>query len=70
MHFSVTDVNNDVRRTAAICLGFILFKQYEDMPKFLKLLGLSYNPHVRYGTALALGIGCAGTGYKEAIELI
>lgn len=33
----------------------------------MKLLKLSYNPHIRYGTAIALGISCAGTSYVDAI---
>ena len=33
-------------------------------------MSLSYNPHVRYGTALALGIGCAGTHYKDALDML
>jgi hypothetical protein len=28
----------------------------------VQLLAESYNPHVRYGATLALGIACAGTG--------
>ncbi len=36
----------------------------------MKLLSLSYNPHVRYGTALALGIGCANTMCSDAINMI
>lgn len=36
----------------------------------MKLLSLSYNPHVRYGTALALGIACAGTQFREAIDML
>lgn len=30
----------------------------------------SYNPHVRYGEALAVGISCAGTRLSEAIWLV
>jgi 26S proteasome regulatory subunit N2 len=33
-------------------------------------LSESYNPHVRYGATLALGISCAGTGSMDAIELL
>jgi len=40
------------------------------MPKILSLLAMSYNPHVRYGAAIALGIACAGTGYQEALNMI
>lgn len=36
----------------------------------MKLLSVSYNAHTRYGTALALGIACAGTGYKEALDIL
>jgi len=36
----------------------------------VKLLAESYNPHVRYGATVAVGISCAATGLKEALELI
>lgn len=52
------------------CLGFVLCKQPEQCPKVVSLLSESYNPHVRYGACLALGISCAGTGLKEAIEIL
>ena len=51
-------------------LGFLLFKQPEHCPGVVQLLIESYNPHVRYGAAMALGIACAGTGNKEALSLI
>jgi len=36
----------------------------------VSLLAESYNPHVRYGATLALGISCAGSGLKEAVDLL
>lgn len=36
----------------------------------VELLAESYNPHVRYGATMALGIACAGTGLDEAIDLL
>jgi len=30
----------------------------------------SYNPHVRYGAAMALGVACSGLGSKEALGLL
>lgn len=70
LHVAVSDVSDDVRRAAVTNLGFLLFRQPEQCPKVVSLLTESYNPHVRYGACLALGISCAGTGMKEAIELL
>jgi len=67
---AVSDVNDDVRRAAVIGLGFLLFRTPEQCPSVVSLLAESYNPHVRYGAAMALGIACSGTGSKEAIALI
>lgn len=36
----------------------------------VKYLAESYNPHLRYGAALAVGIGCAGSGSQEALRLL
>ena len=50
---------------------FLLFKQPPDhCPGVVQLLSESYNLHVRYGAAMALGIACAGTGNTEALGLI
>lgn len=38
--------------------------------KMVKLLSISYSPHVRYGTAFGIGIACAGTCNSEAYELL
>uniref|UniRef100_A0A8C5K7G8 26S proteasome non-ATPase regulatory subunit 1 n=1 Tax=Jaculus jaculus TaxID=51337 RepID=A0A8C5K7G8_JACJA len=70
LHVAVSDVNDDVRRAAVESLGFILFRTPEQCPSVVSLLSESYNPHVHYGAALALGICCAGTGNKEAINLL
>lgn len=70
LHVAVSDVNDDVRRVAVMSLGFILFRKYQSVPRMVELLSESYNPHVRYGAAMALGISCAGTGLDEAVDLL
>lgn len=70
LHTAVSDVNDDVRRVAVMSLGFILFRKPGSVPRMVELLAESYNPHVRYGSAMALGISCAGTGLDEAIDLV
>ena len=70
LHVAVSDVNDDVRRIAVMSLGFILFRKPGSVPRMVELLSESYNPHVRYGSAMALGIACAGTGLPEAIDLL
>ncbi|GAA5903602.1 hypothetical protein JCM6882_002998 [Rhodosporidiobolus microsporus] len=70
LHVAVSDVNDDVRRAAVTALGFLLFRNPTQVPRIVQLLSESYNPHVRYGSALALGISCAGTGLEDAIDLL
>lgn len=70
LHVAVSDVSDDVRRMAVMSLGFILFRKPSSVPRMVELLSESYNPHVRYGAAMALGISCAGTGLDEAIDLL
>ncbi|OQV16508.1 26S proteasome non-ATPase regulatory subunit 1 [Hypsibius exemplaris] len=70
LHVAVSDTDNDVRRSAVIGIGFLLFRHPEQCPSAVDLLAESYNPHVRYGAALALGIACAGTGSREAIAIL
>lgn len=40
------------------------FRTPEQCPSVVSLLSESYNPHVRCGAAMALGICCAGSGNK------
>jgi 26S proteasome regulatory subunit N2 len=70
LHVAVSDVSDDVRRVAVMSLGFVLFRKPGSVPRMVELLAESYNPHVRYGAAMALGIACAGTGLHEAIDLL
>lgn len=70
LHFAVSDVSDDVRRAAVMSLGFVLFRKPGSVPRMVELLSESYNPHVRYGATMALGIACAGTGLDEAIDLL
>lgn len=48
----------------------LCYRTPEQCPSVVSLLAESYNPHVRYGAAMALGIACAGTGLREAIALL
>ncbi|KAI8802866.1 armadillo-type protein [Cladochytrium replicatum] len=70
LHFAVSDVNDDVRRAAVTSIGFLLFKNHKQVPRIVQLLSESYNPHVRYGATLALGISCAGTGLEDALAIL
>ncbi len=63
-------MSDDVRRAAVTSLGFLLFRNPTQVPRIVQLLSESYNPHVRYGSTLALGIACAGTGLDEAVDLL
>ena len=67
LHIAVSDVSDDVRRAAVTCLGFVLANVPEQVPRVVSLLAASYNPHVRYGSALAVGIACAA-GATEKIR--
>lgn len=70
LHYSVSDVSDDVKRAALMNLGFVLFRRPERIPDLVKQLAESYNPHIRYGAAFAVGIGCSGTGLSEALKLL
>lgn len=67
---AVSDVSDDVRRAALTALGFVLHKTPQSCPHLVALLTDSFNPHVRYGASMALGISCAGTALPEAISLL
>ncbi|CAL1695273.1 unnamed protein product [Somion occarium] len=70
LHIAVSDTSDDVRRAAVTSLAFLLFKNPSSVPRIVQLLSESYNPHVRSGATLALGIACAGTGLQDAVEIL
>ncbi|KAJ8613238.1 hypothetical protein CTAYLR_004534 [Chrysophaeum taylorii] len=70
LHVAVSDVSDDVRRAAVTNIGFLLFRQPRKVPTLVNLLAESFNPHVRYGACLAIGIACAGSGDSDALELV
>ncbi|KAG9314283.1 26S proteasome regulatory complex non-ATPase subcomplex Rpn2 Psmd1 subunit [Chiua virens] len=70
LHIAVSDTSDDVRRAAVTSLAFLLFKSPSQVPRIVQLLSESYNPHVRCGATLALGIACAGTGMQDAVEIL
>lgn len=62
LRYAVTDVSDDVRRAAVMNLGFVLLGVPDQCPAIVSQLARSYNAHLRYGAAMAVGIACAGTG--------
>lgn len=47
LSFAVSDVSDDVRRAAVLCLGFVLMNVPHQCPRIVALLAESFNPHVR-----------------------
>ncbi|CAM9505548.1 unnamed protein product, partial [Discosporangium mesarthrocarpum] len=70
LHVAVSDVSDDVRLAAVTCLGFVLFRTPEQVPRLVSLLAESFNSHMRFGACMAIGISCAGTGLREAIDVL
>merc|ERR1719379_3146946 len=72
LHFSVSDVNDDVRRMAVLSLGFVMCNDPKQLPKVVKLISESYNAHVRYAAALSIGLACAGRAsmIPEAVAVL
>jgi 26S proteasome regulatory subunit N2 len=51
-------------------LGLVLGNNPQDLPKLLNLISTSFNPHLRYGACMAIGICCASSGQKSAYEML
>jgi len=73
LHVAVSDVDDDVRRSAVMAIGFVLANQPAQVPRVVSLLSESWNPHVRYGACMAVGVACAGgtgTWRADALALL
>lgn len=70
LHSAVSDLSDDVRRAAVIALGFVLCNRAKQVPKIVELLSESCHAHVRYGSAMAIGVACNGTGLPAAVEIL
>merc|ERR1711879_120431 len=70
LDLAVSDVSDDVRRAATTSIGFVFANKPDEVPELMRLLAKSYNPFVRYGSACALAIACAGTANKDAWKLL
>lgn len=66
----VKDTFDDVRRNAAIMIGFVACMDPNLCYEMLKILIESHNPHVRYGVVMALGVAAAGTGNAKIIKVL
>jgi len=70
LSLAASDVSDDVRRSAVMSMGYLMLNDYDNMFKVIGLLCVSFNAHVRYGAAMALGIACANTCHPEAIKIL
>jgi 26S proteasome regulatory subunit N2 len=70
LSIAASDVSDDVRRAAVLNIGFVMLNQHEKVPKIINLLINSYNSQVRFGAAMAIGISCAGTNFKDAMTAL
>lgn len=70
MNIAVRDTSDDVRRNAVTMIGIVSFKSPQQCNEITKALRDSYNPHIRYGVAMALGIAAGGTGDSDIIEAL
>lgn len=56
--------------TKPVCFTLFDNQDPQQCPRVVRNLSESYNPHVRYGAALAAGIACAGSASPSAISLV
>ncbi|KAL7672402.1 hypothetical protein ACOME3_007289 [Neoechinorhynchus agilis] len=71
LSWAVNDVSDDVRRAACEGIGFVMYERNAYMIlNIVNLLKESYNPHVRFGACVALGISCMSSGNQEIVDAL
>lgn len=70
LQVTVRDTSDDVRRNAAMMIGLLCFTDPALCLDLTRGLVDSYNSHVRYGVAMALGVCAAGTGRADVINVL
>jgi len=67
---AISDVSNEVRMAAIVSLAFVLYRDSRRVPELVKLLLVSFNPHVRYASCMAVGIAMAGTADPKVLTML
>lgn len=70
LHTGVSDASNDVRRAAVMSIGFVACDSPNQVPRIVGPLADSFNPHVRYAAAIAVGVGCCGKASSAALKIL
>lgn len=64
------DVSDQVRRNAVIALGFLYIDSPSSFLPTVKLLIQSFNPHIRFATALIAGLISPSAAEPRLIDLL
>nr|GEV82633.1 26S proteasome regulatory complex, non-ATPase subcomplex, Rpn2/Psmd1 subunit [Tanacetum cinerariifolium] len=70
IRFVASDVKDDVKRSVVLAIVYVMYSKPKQTLQLLSLLSTSYNLHIRYGTAMAVGISYAGTGLSDTISFL
>lgn len=73
LRLAAGDPSDDVRRVAVAGLGIVVgssAKHRDALPELIDPLLRSFNPHVRYGAALAASFAYAGSGDERVLAML
>eukprot|EP00924_Labyrinthula_sp_SR-Ha-C_P002831 augustus_masked-scaffold_13-processed-gene-8.15-mRNA-1 protein AED:0.07 eAED:0.15 QI:0/-1/0/1/-1/1/1/0/1061 len=67
--YAVTDISDEVRRAAVTNIGFVCLNHPNKVGELVEQLSESFNPHIRYGSAMALAIAAASGGVSATSKI-